>query len=82
MSGDICLDYIGTWRQEYFVSGVYNLKKFDFDQKTPGVGTVYFMAVKGLILKYALESVALFGLYNETGNCSVIILPALSLIAS
>jgi len=27
ISGDICLDYIGTWRQEYFVSGVYNLKK-------------------------------------------------------
>ena len=25
--GDICLDYIGTWRQEYFVSGVYNQKK-------------------------------------------------------
>ena len=24
ISGDICLDYIGTWRQEYFVSGVYN----------------------------------------------------------
>ena len=38
ISGDICLDYIGTWRQEYFVSGVY--KKFDFDQKTIGVGTI------------------------------------------
>jgi len=24
ISGDICLVYIGTWRQEYFVSGVYN----------------------------------------------------------
>ena len=48
ISGDICLDYIGTWRQEYFVSGIYNLKKFDFDQKTPGVGTIFFMAVKGL----------------------------------
>jgi len=24
ISGDICLDHIGTWRQEYFVSGVYN----------------------------------------------------------
>ena len=24
ISGDICLNYIGTWRQEYFVSGVYN----------------------------------------------------------
>jgi len=24
ISGDICLDYIGTWWQEYFVSGVYN----------------------------------------------------------
>jgi len=22
ISGDICLDYIGTWRQEYFVAGV------------------------------------------------------------
>jgi len=41
ISGDICLDYIGNWRQEYFVSGVYNLKKFDFDQKTPGVGTIF-----------------------------------------
>jgi len=27
ISGDICLDYIGTWPQEYFVSGVYNFKK-------------------------------------------------------
>jgi len=44
ISGDICLDYIGTWRQEYFVSGVYNFKKFDFDKK----GTIFFMAVKGL----------------------------------
>ena len=24
ISGDICLDYIGTWRHKYFVSGVYN----------------------------------------------------------
>jgi len=24
ISGDICLDYIGIWRQEYFVSGIYN----------------------------------------------------------
>ena len=24
ISGDISLEYIGTWRQEYFVSGVYN----------------------------------------------------------
>ena len=24
ISGDICLDYISTWRQEYFVSGIYN----------------------------------------------------------
>jgi len=34
ISGDICLVHIGTWRQEYFVSGVYNYKKFDFDKKT------------------------------------------------
>jgi len=27
ISGDICLDYIGTWRYKYFVSGIYNLKK-------------------------------------------------------
>jgi len=27
ISGDISLEYIGTWRQEYFVSGVYNFKK-------------------------------------------------------
>jgi len=46
---NICLDHIGTWRQEYFVCGVYNLKKFDFDQKTPGIGTIFFMAVKGLM---------------------------------
>ena len=23
ISGNICLDYIGTWRHKYFVSGVY-----------------------------------------------------------
>jgi len=41
ISGDICLDYGGTWWQEYFVSGIYNLKKFDFDQKTIGEGTIF-----------------------------------------
>jgi len=53
ISGDTCLDYIGTWRQEYFVSGVYNFKKFDFDQKTIGIGIIFFMAVKGLKYKLA-----------------------------
>ena len=27
-------------------------KKFDFDQKTPGVGTIFFMAVKGLVVLF------------------------------
>jgi len=31
----------------YFVSGVYNLKKFDFDQKTPGVGTIFSWRLRG-----------------------------------
>jgi len=42
ISGDICLDHIGTWRQEYFISGVYNLKKFDFDQKKTLAWGLYF----------------------------------------
>ena len=47
ISSDICLDYIGTWRHKYFVSGVYNFKnKFAFDQKTPGVGTIFSWRLK------------------------------------
>jgi len=33
ISGDICLDYIGTWRHKYFVSGIYNLKKVILTRK-------------------------------------------------
>ena len=42
------------------------LKKFDFNQKTPGVGTIFFMAVTGLNCG-ALCAVSMKKKHNNTG---------------
>jgi len=54
ISGDICLYYIGTWRQEYFLSLAYSayiIKKVWFWPRKPMAYGLFFMAVKGLIVK-------------------------------
>jgi len=47
ISGDLCLDYIGTWRQDILSLAYKILKKFDFDQKTPGVVTIFSWRLRG-----------------------------------